>query len=126
MAQAAKGSGLLGPVVEVVHDGRYLDPQRVMDLTGMRVQDLASVAGVDRNTVTRNPQSAKIQRALGEIVRVLESAAEVAGDVDRALVWFRHQPIEAYRFKTAAELVAEGHADAVMAYLDDLRHGTYA
>jgi uncharacterized protein (DUF2384 family) len=97
-----------------------------MDLTGMRVQDLAAVAGVDRNTVTRNPQSPKIQQALGEIVRVLESATEVAGSMDRALVWFRHQPIEAYRFKTAAELIASGHADAVMSYLDDLRHGTYA
>jgi uncharacterized protein (DUF2384 family) len=117
---------MLSPVVEAVRDGRHLDPKRLLDLTGMRIQDLAGFAGVDRNTVTRNPNSAKVQQAVGEIVRVLESATEVAGDMDRAVVWFRHQPIEAYHFKTPAELVAEGHVTAVLAYLDDLRHGTYA
>lgn len=129
MASAApKGDGLLGPVVQAVAEPEspYLDPRRLLDMTGMRVQDLAALAGVDRNTVTRNPHSPKVQETVGRIVRLLESAADVAGGVDRALLWYRHQPIEAYRFQTPAELVAAGHADAVMAYLDDLRHGTYA
>jgi uncharacterized protein (DUF2384 family) len=125
---AAKGAGLLVPVVEAVAEpgSRYLDPRRFIDLTGMRVQDLAALAGVDRNTVSRNPHSSRIQDAVGRVVRLLESATEVAGDMNRALLWYRHQPIEAYRFQTPAELVAKGHADAVIAYLDDLRHGTYA
>jgi hypothetical protein len=125
---AAKSAGLLGPVVEAVAEpgSRYLDPRRFLDLTGMQVQDLAALAGVDRNTVSRNPHSPRIQGAVGRMVQLLESATEVAGDMNRALLWYRHQPIEAYRFQTPAELVAKGHADAVIAYLDDLRHGTYA
>jgi uncharacterized protein (DUF2384 family) len=125
---AVKSGGLLGPVVEAVAEpgSRYLDPRRFLDLTGMQVQDLAALSGVDRNTVSRNPHSPRIQNTVGRVVRLLESATEVAGDMNRALLWYRHQPIEAYRFQTPAELVAKGHADAVIAYLDDLRHGTYA
>jgi uncharacterized protein (DUF2384 family) len=125
---AARSKGLLGPVVQAVAEpeGRYLDPRRLLDLTGMQVQDLAALAGVDRNTVSRNPHSPRIQDAVSTVVRLLESATEVAGNMDRALLWYKHQPIEAYRFQTPAELVAKGHADAVIAYLDDLRHGTYA
>ena len=125
---AVRSEGLLGPVVQVVAEpeGRYLDPRRLLDLTGMQVQDLAALAGVDRNTVARNPHSPRIQDAVSTVVRLLESATEVAGDMNRALLWYKHQPIEAYRFQTPAELVAKGHTDAVIAYLDDLRHGTYA
>lgn len=125
---AATGQGLIGPVVQAVAEpeGRYLDPCRFLDLTGMQVQDLAALAGVGRNAVARNPHSPKVQNAVGAVVRLLESATEVAGDLNRALLWYRHQPIEAYRFQTPAELVAKGHADAVVAYLDDLRHGTYS
>ena len=60
------------------------------------------------------------------VVRLLEGAMEMTGDLNQALLWFRHQPIEAYRFQTPAALVAEGHADAVLAYLEDLRNGTFA
>jgi uncharacterized protein (DUF2384 family) len=125
---AAKSEGLLGPVVQAVAEpeSRYLDPRRFLDLTGMQVQDLAALAGVDRNMVARNPHSPRIQDAVSTVVRLLESATEVAGDMNRALLWYQHQPIEAYRFQTPAELVAKGQADAVIAYLDDLRHGTYA
>ena len=128
MEKAAIGQGLLGPVVQAVAEpeGRYLDPRRFLNLTGMQVQDLAALAGVDRNTVARNPHSPKVQNAVGAVVRLLESATEVAGDLNRALLWYRHQPIEAYRFQTPAELVARGQVDAVIAYLDDMRHGTYA
>ena len=99
----AKVESLLGPVVQAVAepDSRYLDPRRFLDLTGMRVQDLAALAGVDRNTVARNPHSPRIQDTVGRVVRLLESATEVAGDMNRALLWYQHQPIEAYRFQTS-------------------------
>jgi len=41
----------------------------------------------------------------------------------KAIYWFRNEPIADYRHKTAAELVAEGRLDAVMAYLEELRNG---
>ena len=119
---------LIGPVIEAVREPErpYIDPGRLLNLTDLQVKDLAAAAGVDRNTVARNPHNVRLQNYMREIVRVLESARDIAGDLDRAVIWFKHQPIQAYRFRTAAELVAEGKVEAVMAYLDDMRHGTYA
>jgi len=47
----------------------------------------------------------------------------MTGDIDKAIYWFRNEPIADYRHKTAADLVAEGQLGAVLAYLEDLRHG---
>lgn len=48
------------------------------------------------------------------------------GDTGRAIVWFRHQPLAEFDGTTAAELMAAGHADAVLAHLEILRDGIYA
>ena len=49
-----------------------------------------------------------------------------ADDAARAIVWFRHQPLAAFDGRTAAELVAAGHVDAVLVHLEILRDGVYA
>jgi hypothetical protein len=38
------------------------------------------------------------------VVRILTAAEELTGDADRAIVWFRHQPIAGHGGKTAIEL----------------------
>jgi hypothetical protein len=58
-----------------------------------------------------------------DAIKIITSAAELTGDIDKALYWFRNEPIADYRGKTAAELVAEGHTEAVLAYLDGLKNG---
>jgi hypothetical protein len=49
--------------------------------------------------------------------------AILIGDAKKALCWFRNEPIIDYDHKTPAELVAEGHSAAVLAYLRDLGNG---
>ena len=49
----------------------------------------------------------------------------LAGDEDRAIIWFKHQPIAGLG-QTAEALVEAGHADAVMATLEGMEQGTYA
>ena len=51
------------------------------------------------------------------MVRVIMAAGELTGDMEQAIYWFRNEPIVTLKRKTAAELVAGGHADAVMAHL---------
>ena len=53
----------------------------------------------------------------------ITAAATLTGDIDKALYWFRNEPIADYGQKTAAELVAEGRLEAVFAYLRDLANG---
>lgn len=53
-------------------------------------------------------------------------AAEMAGGEDQAATWFKHQPIPGWAGKTAYDLVREGKADKVLAYLEATRAGIYA
>ena len=64
--------------------------------------------------------------ALSPIVRILSMAAEMAGGENRAVIWFKHQPIPGWAGKTAYDLVGEGKADQVLAYLEAVRSGVYA
>lgn len=61
-----------------------------------------------------------------EVNTILALAAEMAGGEDRALNWFEHQPIPGRAGKTAFDLVREGRADKVLAYVKATRAGVYA
>lgn len=56
------------------------------------------------------------------MVRVISAVATLTGDVSKAICWYRNEPIADYDHKTAAELVAAEHTDAVMAHLHDLEN----
>lgn len=106
---------------------RGLSPERVAAALKVTMTDIARIADVHRNTLARAPDSPKVQGRLGEIMRVLTDAAALLGDDQgRAVVWFRHQPLAGFEGQTAEELVATGHADAVLAHLRMLRDGAYA
>lgn len=100
----------------------YISPKRFSAALGVQVAGLANLAGVHRNTM-RNPASERLQDKLREMVRVISAAATLTGDVSKAIFWYRNEPIADYDHKTAAELVAEGHVEAVMAHLRDLENG---
>lgn len=101
----------------------YISPARFAKAAGVSIQALATLAGVHRNTVSQHPGSRRLQERLRDMVKAIVAAAAVTGDIEKAIYWFRNEPIADYRHKTAAELVAEGHLDAVLAYLEDLHHG---
>ena len=100
----------------------YISLVRVSEVLGVKRSSMAEIIGVHRNTL-RNPASERLQERLREMVRIISAAATVSGDIDKALYWFRNEPIVDYAHKTAAQLVAEGHADAVLTYLRDLDNG---
>jgi hypothetical protein len=47
----------------------------------------------------------------------------LTGDISKAIYWYRNEPIAEYGHRTAAELVADGHFEAVLSYLRDLENG---
>jgi hypothetical protein len=100
----------------------YISLERFSDALGVKRSSMAGITGVHRNTL-RNPASERLQNRLREMVRVIATTASLTGDLKKALYWFRNEPISDYDHKTAAELVAEGQADAVLAYLRDLGNG---
>lgn len=100
----------------------YISPRRVAQALGVQLSRLAEIAGVHRNTLA-NPASERLQDRLRDMVRVIMAAAELTGGLDQAVYWFRNEPIVTLKRQTGAELVASGHADAVMAHLSELVDG---
>ncbi len=119
---------MLTDVVESVtseSDGA-IDPQALGNLLHLEVTALSRLAHVNRNTLTRNPASFKVQDALKPVVEILAIAAELTGSPGRAVAWFLHQPLSDFDFRTPQELVAEGHAEAVKTHLRMLSDGVYS
>ena len=100
----------------------YISPTRFSEVLGVKVMALAELTGVHRNTL-RNPSSERLQLKMREMIKVISAAAELTGDIHKAIYWYRNEPIADYDHRTAAELVADGHADAVLAYIRDLENG---
>lgn len=105
---------------------QFLSARRVSELLGVTQADLARLIGVARNTLTARSGARKVDQALSPVVRILAMATEMAGDESRAAIWFKHQPIPGWADKTAYNLVGEGKADKVLAYLEAVRSGVYA
>nr|WP_250811525.1 antitoxin Xre/MbcA/ParS toxin-binding domain-containing protein [Neorhizobium tomejilense] len=103
-----------------------LSARRVSDLLGLTHAELAKLIGVARNTLTAKSGARKVDMALSPVVRILAMASEMAGDENRAAIWFKHQPIPGWAGKTAYDLVGEGKADKVLAFLEAVRSGVYA
>ena len=104
----------------------FLSARRVAELLGVNLTELAGLIGVARNTLAARTGARKVDAALSPIVRILAMAGEMAGDEQRAAIWFKHQPIPGWAGKTAYDLVREGKADKVLAYLEAVRSGVYA
>lgn len=90
---------------------------------GMDVQALAARAHVHRVTVNRAQGAEKLQAYLRDAVRVLGAAADVNGNFQDAAFWFRNEPVSAFNFKTPEQLVSDGRADDLLAYVQSLSAG---
>ncbi len=104
----------------------FLSAKRVSELLGVTQAELAKLIGVARNTLAAKSGARKVDLALSPVVRILAMASEMAGDENRAAIWFKHQPIPGWAGKTAYDLVGEGKAEKVLAYLEAVRSGVYA
>ncbi|HEV7305426.1 antitoxin Xre/MbcA/ParS toxin-binding domain-containing protein [Ensifer sp.] len=104
----------------------FLSARVVSERLGVTLAELAKLIGVARNTLTAKSSARKVDAALSGVVRILAMAGEMAGDDSRAVIWFKHQPIPGWAGKTAYDLVGEGKADKVLAYLEAVRSGVYA
>lgn len=125
MAQAqAAQSAIISGFVDSLQEPRtpYISPRRFSKALGVQVTNLAELTGVHRNTL-RNPASERLQTRLREMIKAITAAAMLTGDISKAIYWYRNEPIAEYGHKTAAELVAEGHVEAVLAYIRDLENG---
>ncbi len=100
-----------------------LSPTELARALEVPAQRLASLARVHRNTVSLAPSSPKLQEALGDVVRVLSAASQLTGDVDKALFWFRNQPIPEFGHCTPMQVVEQGKVQSLVDYIDSISAG---
>jgi uncharacterized protein (DUF2384 family) len=117
---------MLNAFLTEISERDFVSPVRMSARLRLPLGELARLAHVHRNTLTRHPDSQAVQQSLQPVVRILTVAEELTGNADQAILWFRHQPIAGHDGKTALQLVEKGHAPAVLKHLEDLRDGNYA
>lgn len=103
--------------------GAALSPTRFCEVINMDPQTLAAQAHVHRSTLNHAPESESVQRFLRAALRVIRAATDLSGDVERALFWYRNEPLQPFGYKTAERLVSEGRTDDLVRYIDSLEAG---
>jgi hypothetical protein len=54
---------------------------------------------------------------------VIKAATELTGNVNKALFWYRNEPLSVFGYKTAERLVSEGRTDDLLRYVTSLEAG---
>jgi transcriptional regulator with XRE-family HTH domain len=90
--------------------------------------ELASAGGISRDAiskVSRRNTPATVAR-MRDLAEILTRAAAWAGSLHQGYAWYRGQPLPSFGDQTAEDLVKQGRADAVKAYLSRIAVGGYA
>ena len=97
-----------------------LSPKRFSQAMHIDLQTLAEQAHVHRNTIRRAPGSRGVQDFLREALRVIKAATDLNGDLNKALFWYRNEPLSVFGYKTPERLVSEGRTDDLLPYMASL------
>jgi uncharacterized protein (DUF2384 family) len=100
-----------------------LSPKRYGQVLRLDMQTLAAQAHVHRNTISRAPDAESVQRYLRESIKVMRAAMDITGSVERAIFWFKNNPLATFDYKTPQELVSEGKTEALVRYIQSLQAG---
>ncbi len=95
----------------------------IASVLGLPQQDLASLAGVHRNTLRTHPESPRLQATLRDLMRVLSAVSALQPDPQRAIFLIKNEPIPAFHHKTLLQLVQEGRTEDAIGYLESVSAG---
>ncbi|WP_347985758.1 antitoxin Xre/MbcA/ParS toxin-binding domain-containing protein [Methylomonas sp. AM2-LC] len=113
---------------QVITDEGFVTANVLAKILHITQNDLADVTGLSRDSVSKKDRckSRTTQARLRDTVEIINRVSEWSGGVGRAFAWFRSQPLPSFGDKTAEDLVKEGRAEAVKAYLARIADGGYA
>lgn len=89
---------------------------------------LADVLGIGVDSLRRSnrERAGRVQTRMRDMIEIINRSQPWAGSVNQAFAWYRSQPLPSFGGQTAEELVKEGKAAAVKAYLARINEGGYA
>jgi hypothetical protein len=127
VVEAPMLGGTFQHFVEFLREGDtpapVLSPKRFSQAMHIELQTLAEQAHVHRNTISRAPGSRGVQDFLREALRVIKAATDLNGDLNKALFWYRNEPLSVFGYKTAERLVSEGRTDDLLRYVASIEAG---
>ncbi|MNZ55672.1 hypothetical protein D3C78_736040 [compost metagenome] len=99
-------------------DGVSVSLERYLQVFAMTPETLAARTGVTCSVLLRAPESAPVQTFFHDALRVVQALAESGSPLDRAIFCFRNEPLPAFDYRTAEELVSAGKTDHVIQFVE--------
>lgn len=100
-----------------------ISPKRFSQALHIDVLTLAAKARIHQSTICHAPDAESVQHYLRESLRVLRASTDVFGSVEKAIFWFKNNPLPAFDYKTPQDVVSEGHTEALIRYVRSLHVG---
>ncbi len=120
--------GQVAIITDVIRSDGLIEAGSLSDRLRVTRTELASAAGLSRDAVSKTARqtSPSTQARLRDMVEIINRVTPWAGSVAQAFAWYRAQPLPSFGDRTAEDLVKEGRAEAVKAYLARIAVGGYA
>lgn len=112
----------------VVDEKGYINPAILAKTLHTTTQLLAAHAGISVSTISKKDRvlSVKTQQKLRDVIEIISKASYWSGSIFQAFAWYISEPIPAFGGLTAENLVVNGEASIVKAYIEQLALGGYA
>lgn len=109
-------------------EGREFSPERIAGALRTTKAEIAATLGLGRDAFSRASRirARKTQTRLREMLEILNRIEAQTGSEIAAYAWFRSEPLPGFGGMTPDQLVRDGRADQVHAYLSRVMAGGYA
>ena len=115
-------------LADVISASGMIETSRLSERLRVSKQELAAASGLSRDAVSKSARLASpaTQGRLHDMVEIIARVMPWAGSVPQAFAWYRAQPLPSFGDQTAEDLVKQGRAEAVKAYLARIAVGGFA
>lgn len=109
-------------------EDQVLSPDLIANALRTTKSDIAETLGLKKDALSRETRirARKTQTRLRNLLEILNRVEAETGSPIAAYAWFRAEPLPGFGGMTPDQLVRDGRADHVHAYLDRVVAGGYA
>ena len=109
-------------------DNGGVSADRLSTVLHITKSELALAAGLSRDAVSKTARRSSVatQSRLRDMSEIINRVIPWAGSELAAYAWYRSQPLPSFGDATAEELVRQGRAESVRAYLGRIAAGGFA
>ncbi|MGO4872849.1 MAG: antitoxin Xre/MbcA/ParS toxin-binding domain-containing protein [Roseiarcus sp.] len=115
-------------LADVIGSDGFVAPDGLSQALRIAKGELAIASGLSRDAVSKTARlkGRATQARLRDVAEIINRVLPWAGSAPQAFAWYRAQPLPSFGDRTAEDLVKEGQAEAVKAYLSRIAVGGYA